>query len=189
MPGNFKSCVIFPFEFEKALSARIQLEPFVCIYCYGISIKIILELTSGEGDKKFTYERVAYEDTITQENIRDGFMAQPFIEVMEGFYYNKTEREILVPVCALLLKTYVPDLLESFNINLDSYIIDVEYKVDSIGFNHSEIYNDTKHKNNIEANRSKENTIVYRHPNDNQKESTKNCKQILQNLYPKNKKL
>jgi hypothetical protein len=134
MPGNYKSLVVFPFSFPGSKSSRIQIEPFACVYCYGVSVKLILELTGGSGINKFVYERTIFDECITQEDITDGFMEVPFIEAIEGFYFNRVETNILIPVCAMLLKIYFSEVLESFNINLDSYIVDVNRVQEDIGF-------------------------------------------------------
>lgn len=188
MPGNFKNIIVFPFEFDGARSSRIQLEPFVCVNCYGISIKIILELVGGSGDNTFYYERVAYEDSLTQENIRDGFMASPFIETMEAFYYNKTDVNVLVPVCALLLRVYFDDLLKAFNINLDSFVSDIEYVKEDIGFKSKVNYNVSNNKTN-KSSYKKETTITpFGNKGNDKEEDCPTCKQILKSICQKSKK-
>ena len=104
MPGNYKLIVTFPFVCEDARAARVQLEPFACVRCYGIIVKVIFELVGGNGDNRYIYERIAYEQAITQESISDGFMAEAFVEAMEAFYFCKIDRDVLIPVCALMLK-------------------------------------------------------------------------------------
>jgi hypothetical protein len=183
MPGNYKTTVVFPFYFQGAKSARVQLEPFVCTRSYGIAIKVILELTSGAGDNKFSYERIAFEDAITQEDILDGFMSSPFIEVMEGFYFGKTEREILVPVCAILLNMYFKDILKLFHIDLEEYVSEVEYKIDPIGFNHKEKING--YSKTSSSNRKSETSPLYKSPTIIEDGDRQDCKEILRSIQKK----
>jgi hypothetical protein len=187
MPGNFKTVVVFPFEFDGAKSARIQIEPFVCVHCYGISVKVILELTSGSGNNTYTFERVAHDDALTQENIRDGFMSAPFVEVMEGFYYNKTEANVLVPVCAMLMKIYFSDLLDAFGVNLDGYVMEVEYAKEALGFKakaNDNVSNKPANKSNY-----KEEPAVspYSSRGDDEAKNKVTCKQIVKSLCQKSK--
>lgn len=188
MPGNFKSIVTFPFDFDKAKSARIQIEPFVCVHCYGISVKVILELTGGTGNNAFNFERVAYEDALTQENIKDGFMSAPFIEVMEGFYYNKTEPNVLLPVCAMLLRIYFSELLEAFNISLDQYIVDVEYNKEALGFRARENDNVSNKQTNKPSYKEESTVSPYGAKWNDEEENTITCKQILKSLCQKSKR-
>ena len=187
MPGNFKPCIIFPFDFHGAKSARIQIEPFASLQCYGVIIKIILELTGGAGDNSFTYERTAMERYLLQENINDGFMSAPFIEVMEGFYYNKTEVHILIPVCAMLMKLYCDDVLDGFGINLDSYIVDIGNFKGDIGFKSK--VNDVSNNAADQQSYQQSNTISSRCLQGNDEEKALlDCKQVIRSLQKKNSK-
>lgn len=188
MPGNFKSIVVFPFEFENARSARVQIEPFVCSQCYGMLFKVILELTGGTGNNTFIYERVAFEDALTQENIKDGFMSAPFVEVMEGFYFNKTESTVLVPVCAMILRVYYEELLSAFKINLDSYIIDVEYAKEELGFKSKATDNVSNSKTNKSSYKESSASITYIDKGDDKEKDPSNCRQIIKSLCQKNQR-
>jgi hypothetical protein len=187
MAGFCKQYVIFPFYFDGARNARIQIEPFASIRCYGLLVKIILELTLGTGANKYYVERIVYEEALIQENIQDGFMAQPFMETMEAFYYNKTDKEVLVPVCAMILKGYFSDVLNAFQISLDEYVIDIEYKTEEIGFKQrgvSHVSHQTTNKSIYKTEKVAETEMF---ENNNQEENRISCKDIVQLLKEKNK--
>lgn len=187
MPGNYKPVVVFPFPFDRARAARIQLEPFVCVHCYGMSVKVILELVSGSGDKSFVYERIAAEENITQENVKDGFMSAPFIEVMEGFYFNKTDIPILIPVCALLLKIYFRPIIDAFDIDLSAYINDIEYLREDVGFKSKAINNVPITQTNKSSYKTEAISTPYSNNGNDQKETKASCRQIIQSIQKKKK--
>lgn len=188
MPGNYKASVIFPFDFDGAKNARIQIEPFVCAYCYGMTVKVIMELVGSCGKKKFNYERVAIEESVTQENIRDGFMSAPFIEVMEGFYYNKTDVNVLVPVCAMILKMYFRDILDNFKINIDQFIIDVEYIREEIGFKTKVADNVSNNQTNKSSYKKTEAISPYSNTGNDKEKDKLSCKEIIQAIQRKDKR-
>lgn len=188
MPGNCKLYVSFPFFFDGAKTARIQLEPFASIRCYGLIVKVVLELTCGSGNNAYNIERVAYEEAITQENIQDGFMSAPFIETMEAFYFCKADKEVLVPVCAMLLKRYFPDVLYMFNINLDEYVIDIEYRTEEIGFKKSGESNVSYHNTNKEFYKKSPNVESQLLEGIDKEKTTLSCKEIIQSLKKANSK-
>jgi hypothetical protein len=187
MPGSLIPTIVFPFFFKAAKSSRIQIEPFVCVYCYGLKVKLILELTGGSGKNVFLYERTVFEETITQENIKDGFMSEAFIEGMEGFYFNKTDSNILVPLMAMLLKTYFREILDSFEISLEDYILDVEYEKEELGFKSKAHSNVSFNKSNKPNNPEKESISLLGHRQTDKPEVKLACRQILQSIYKKGK--
>jgi hypothetical protein len=188
MAGNYKLFVTFPFQFDGAKSSRIQLEPFASVRCYGLVVKVILELTCGSGESSYNVERVVYEEAITQENIQDGFMSSPFIETMEAFYFCKVDKEVLVPVCAMILKRYFADILEAFGIYLDDYIIDIEYQNEEIGFKRSGASNVSNNQTNRSIYSKTQTVEDAGNGGDDQEEARISCKEIVQGLKEKSKK-
>ena len=138
MSGFFIPSVRFPLYLEGCKSARIQVEPILCPYGYGVEIKLILVLTGGTGKNSYEYERVAETYVLTQETLPQCHFYETAYEYFEGFYYNKISQDVVVPLTAMLLKVYLPDIVEQCGLDLSIYFLDFDKpKRRRMGYSHA----------------------------------------------------
>jgi hypothetical protein len=122
--GRFIPSVRFPIYIDGCKSARIQVEPILCQCGYGIHVKVILVLTAGTGENKYEYERIIGDDLVTQASIPNGQFFETAYEYFEGFYYNKISQDVVVPLTAMMLKTYCSELIGRCGLDLSDYFLD-----------------------------------------------------------------
>jgi len=135
MSGRFIPRVQFDFPAEDCKSSWVQIEPIFCVMGYGIKVKIILRQVSGTGDKKYEYDRTIHEEILTQSSLPQGAFNETTYEYLEGFYYNKITQDVVVPLTAMVLNVYFPDIVENCQLDLSGYFLDVKKsKKKTIGY-------------------------------------------------------
>jgi len=136
MSGRFVPSIRFPLFLKGCKSARLQVEPILCPEGYGIEIKIILTMTAEHDKDKYEYEKIVQSIYLTQASLPKSNFYDTAYEYFEGFYYNKVSQDIVVPMLAAILKTYVPNLLIQCGLDLSDYYIDSSQfsKIQSLGF-------------------------------------------------------
>jgi hypothetical protein len=136
MSGRYTSVVRFTFHDENAKDARIQLEPILTSEGYGVRVSVVLTLTAGtQGKERYEYERTVYDNILLQSDL-DGndALADVIMEFMEGWYYVKSTPDVVVPVCAIILEKYFTHLLEVTDLDLSTYIVNIDRKSKAMGF-------------------------------------------------------
>jgi len=124
--------------FEWAKTGRVDIEPFFSAYGYGVSVKVIFQFTWGTGEDKFVYDRVLHEDAMVRKLVTSAGSDETwemFSEYFESFYHNKIGQDVIVPITALLLNTYFPEIVERYNLDLTEYVTEVTFEDDKrIGY-------------------------------------------------------
>jgi hypothetical protein len=137
MAGKYQNIISFDFDCDFASEAYLELSPFVCVYGYGIRVRIVIENVEGTGDNRRTVFRVVEEIHFTQDSIdveRDRH-SETFIEWMEGLYFGKVSNDVAIPIAAMFLRIYCPELLVHYNIPIDAYVKEVHYeRKNRVGF-------------------------------------------------------
>lgn len=137
MSGHFIPSVRFPLYWKACKSSRIQIEPIMCPYGYGIVLKVIMVLTTGTGEEAYEFEKVVTELYLTQETLPQNSFYETAFEYFEGFYYNKIAQDVVVPLTAMILKIYFPDLIEQCGLDLSNYFLDFDKpKRNRMGYSH-----------------------------------------------------
>ena len=126
MSGHFVPSIRFSLAIEGCKSSRFQVEPILCQEGYGIKVQVILVLTKGIEEEKYEYERIVHQEILSQGQLPDDAHCETAYEYFEGFYYNKISSDVVISLTALILKTYLAELVERCQLDLSDYFLDID---------------------------------------------------------------
>jgi hypothetical protein len=127
--GRYIPRIIYPLSLENCYNSYVEIEPFSCVHNFGIRVRVISERITGLDENRTTYAKVIYENYITQSCLLDeNYFTENFVDLMEAFYYNKCESQIAIPLFAILMRIYFPELIVEYGLDVSDYIGEVEYE-------------------------------------------------------------
>jgi hypothetical protein len=130
MAGKYFNIITFNFNCDFASDSFIEISPFVCVYGYGVRVRVIIENIEGTGDNKRTVFRVLEEEHFTQDSLDDlhDRHFETFAEWMEGLYFGKIANDVALPIAALFLRSYCVETIIKYDIPIDCYVKEVLYE-------------------------------------------------------------
>lgn len=134
MSGRFHPRITFPIYVDRARCGRFQLEPFFSNLGYGINVQVILQLIGGTGENRYAYERVCETEGMVDSQIKEDRLWETFSDFFEGFYHNKVNQDVAVPIAALLLNTHFKPMVDKYHLDLSEYVTEIIVEKRHMGF-------------------------------------------------------